>query len=212
MKAKKIISLFTAIFTALSITITTQAEDVELKDTKQVCGFECWGDNGMYYTYVDGEVCQVIDLNDLPAQAQISTCSLKSEDSVLSTNEKINYYIDLSDGHTYQGRIDITNGDCTTPTFYAERNCPKATLEVSTKFVLPTTYYVTVYYNYLDEYDNVGSGWTNENKTLTFYFPIQCHRFYIGTGVQAAHVCKMTFHKEGSSTSETNFLYWVKLV
>lgn len=58
----------------------------------------------MYYTYVDGEVCQVIDLNDLPAQAQISTYTLKSEDSLLSTNEKINYYIDLSDGHTYQGR------------------------------------------------------------------------------------------------------------
>ncbi len=200
---KKIISLVTAAATALSIMATAHAAETKPQENVFIAGHECWVENGYYFTDVDGEKCQVINLDDY---IQVD---LNEQNGIepYSTINGVYYDAELPLDQYYEGRINITNGDDETPTFFIDGTAGVDSVEVKTNFILPTSYNVTVWYNFGISSD----AWQDDDpQTITFFAPIQTHKFFIGTARQNDCLFKMVFHKAGSSTTETNFRYWIK--
>ncbi len=63
---RKITALFLAVVAALSSTVTVYAEEaIEQRETVRVGNYNCWVEDGEYYTEYNGEVCQVINLDEM---------------------------------------------------------------------------------------------------------------------------------------------------
>ncbi len=217
MKVKRMTATFIAAAAALSMTMTVFAADADeetheqTRETVNIAGYDCWEENGNYFAVVDGEVCLIVDLTDI---SMLSNEAAIVSEIVASPNggEIKKYDIDLSDGREYEGQIDITNGDCTTPVFYLSPDCPYRRLKFRTGFVFPTTYSVTDRADYCGPDGKPLLNWHPYEKTITFSLPAQCYypiilAYQKGFGI----LTELEFHKEGS-TGEPKFTYWMSPV
>lgn len=200
---KKIISLITAAATALTIGTAAQAAETDPQETVIIAGHECWCEDGYYFTNVDGEKCQVINLDDC---GQV----VENEQNDIVTYGSINgvyYDADLSSGQTFCEIINITNGDDETSTFFIGGDKGLVSAELTTEYVISATYNITIWYNFgISKND-----WQEEPpQTLKYNLAIQTHKFFIGTGRRDDCIFKIVFHKEGSSTTQKEFKYWIK--
>lgn len=206
MLKRKIIALLLSLSAALSLTTAAHAEDVtEMhRETVRVGNFDCWIEDGQYLTEYDGEVCLVINLNDISMQ---SAAAQQSDDWVETKDWKNGPEVDISDGHTYEGRINLTNGDDSTPIFLGK---PAAgsdiSYEISTKFVLPNTYNIRFYC-----YDSNMQDWYKYDRTVVFTQPFLTSRVLLsGTPTPYTTKCCIYFRQEGSG--EKNFRYWFRQI
>lgn len=204
---KKLFSVFLALTMAFSLGIAAQADEYETKDTITVSGYECWNEDGEYFTEIDGEKCQVIILDNFIQPMTLSSYVQKQS----TASKKPKYDVDLSNGEQYEGRINITQGDDITPRFFRKRSPGTCSFEISTGFVFNTSYNVTISFEMYDEYGNLLNNYL-EHETLSFNFMIKTHKFFVGTLTNADCVCQITFHQSGSSETERNFKYWIKAV
>lgn len=219
---RKFLATALAAIVAISISITASAMGVEstaensaqtsigeVKETVWVGGYECWEENGNYYTMIDSEAVLVIDCTDT---SKLSKCVSVTESSIGSSTAMyagVRYEENLSDGHEYAGRIDISNGDCSTPIFYVSRKSQYRHFLFKTGFVLPEKYSITVWVDYADDLGYGMTGWNTRSYVITFNAFYQSHQsFVLAYSDDFGGICKFVFHKEGSD-GDSRFNYWV---
>lgn len=218
MKIKNIVSAAIAAITTFTMTLSASATNEigetskEMRENVCIAGYDCWEEDGNYFAEVDGEVALVIDLTDL---SRLSKCVTVTDFSAasLNTTRNLMYDVDLSDGEEYQGQIDITNGDCSTPIFFRNSECPYSKFKFKTKYVFGQTYSFTVYVDYADFDGYPYNNWLrSDDITITFsvfnqtYYPI-----LLAYQSDYNSICKIKFHKEGS-TGQSKFNYWMSAV
>lgn len=197
----------------MSTTICGFATNVseQTHETVNIAGYDCWVEGENYFSLVDGEVCLIIDLSNastLSGEASIVN------DNIASPNggEIRKYDIDLSDGTEYEGQIDITNSDCTTPIFYISPNSPYHSLKFRTGFVFSNTYSVTVRADYCGPDGKPLLDWNPYEKVIRFNYPSQCYYpIVLAYEKNFGILSELEFHKEGS-TGEPQFNYWMSAI
>lgn len=221
MKFKSLTSMVLAGVAAMSMSVPTFAASVvdrsteQVRETVNIAGYDCWEDDGDYYAVVDGEVSLILDLTDL---SHLPKCATITSVNAVSPNKVSGRYydVDLSDGKEYQGRIDITNGDCSTPIFFRgaqSDGCPYNKFKFKTGYILPEKYSMTVYVDYADFDGYPYNNWLQiYDVTFTFNFMTQSY-YPIVLAYQSdfRSICKIEFHKEGSS-GDQQFNYWMSAV
>lgn len=222
---RKFLATTLAAIAAMSMSVTASAAGVEataensaqtsigeVKETVWVGGYECWEEDGNYYTMIDGEATLVIDCTDTSKLSKCVSVTENNIDSSTAMYAAVRYDEDLSDGHEYAGRIDISNGDCSTPIFYVNRESPYNHFLFKTGYVLPEKYSITVWVDYADDLGYGMHNWYTRSYDITFNVFNQNHRsFALAYGDTFGGICKFEFHKEGS-TGDSQFNYWVSPV
>lgn len=181
---RKIISILLALSTTLSIANTAHAEDViETKRTVKIGNYDCWSENGEYYTEINGEVGLVINLDELSSQSDTNQISLLSE--TMLDWEHGNVEFDLTDGKSYNGLITLKNNDDYTPIFrIVTEQSALSSLMFYTKFVLPNKYKITIL-----TYNANTSEWNYaEPKTVTLSLAVRY--FLIVSGTETRDITK----------------------
>lgn len=213
-------SFFAAALAAMMLTLTCSTAyadaagttNEQIRETVCIAGLDCWEEDGNYYSVVDGEVSLVIDLSDLSHLSKDVTVT-DSSAAPLSVARGVRYDVDLSSGNTYEGQIDITNGDCSTPIFFRSSTCSYSKFKFKTKFVFDNTYNFTVGVDYADdEGEGFGSWVTEDHRTYTFSLRNQSYTSFVIAYQNGFNtICQIDFHKDGS-TGEKKFNYWMSLV
>ena len=218
MKFKVLCAAIMATVTALAITMPTFAAEItnetveQTRETVQIGGYDCWEEDGNYFAMIDGEVTLIIDFTDMDRLSKCVTVTKNEAPSASPAYIGDRFEEDLSDGHEYAGRMDITNGDCSTPIFYVSRTCPYNGFLFKTGYILPQTFSFTVWVDYADDLGYGMHNWYTNSYTVTFNLFNQNHRsFALLEGQYFGGLCKFVFHKEGS-TGEKQFNYWVSPV
>lgn len=205
MVKRKLVALLLSLSAALSLTTAAYAEDVTetRRETVRVGNFDCWVENGQYFTVYEGEVCLVINLNDVSVQ---NAAAQETDDWVETIDWKKGKQVDISDGEKYEGNINITNGDDCTPIFLGKpSDGSDVSYEISTGFVLPNTYKLRFYC-----YDSYLRDWYGYDTTVVFTQPFLTSRVLLsGTPTPNTIKCCIYFRKEGS-TGEKSFRYWFR--
>lgn len=202
---RKIMALVLALSAMLSVTATAHAEDTtEARETVRIGKYDCWVEDGEYYTELDGEVGLVIDVDKFYEQPYDGSAMPLSDITwdFLESNAKI----DISDGREYQGVINLNNYDDYTPVFLIDTgDTGFASVKLSTKFVFVNEYKMTFYL-----YDGTQGKW-NYPYTQTVRFAGLKNYVLLVSGTQTRDItrCCAFFHKDGS-TGESVFNYWVK--
>lgn len=217
MKAKRITAMFMASVATLSMTMPAFATDAieetpeQTRETVNIAGYDCWEEDGNYFAEVDGEVSLIIDLTDmsrLPKCVNVTKVGVVASPAAVYSADR--YDIDLSDGSEYEGEIDITNGDCATPIFYASYTSPYSRFKFKTDFILPRKYSFTAWVDYADEYGYGMHNWYREDVEITFSLLKNSYNsFILVEGNKFGAICKLVFHKEGS-TGDPKFNYSMK--
>lgn len=130
---KKIAAMLAAAAVASSFGVSAFAEKAsqEQKELVQIGEYECWVEDGQYFTELDDEIYLVINLDEL---------EWESEDIALySDSDTYNgtLPVDLSDGSHYEAYVDLRYGDFTTPTFigyYVGATEIRSTYAIRTEF------------------------------------------------------------------------------
>lgn len=196
---KKVLSLVCALSTFLSIGMSASAESISadstvaLKETVQVGEYQCYVENGQYYTVLDGETYLVINLDEA------MPCSSNDGVSVASvqTDQEINL-----NGGSYNGQINISNGDCSTPVFCDEESGIPRGYQISTGFIFENVYQVTP-----RVFNTAYNAWVNlDTVTVAFGLFQQTKILYTGTTSTIYTKAQFVFHKNGS-TGEPVFNY-----
>lgn len=183
----------------LSAAATVRAEDeAEARETVRIGQYDCWEENGEYYTVYEDEIYQVIDLDELTPQP-ISETGVAGG---MLDWQNDNFRVVLTEGKEYKGSIDISEGDDYTPIFLMEPQDNRFSVFIKTKFIFRNKYNVTVF-----TYNNI-SGWDN-GYDMTIYFGMgaQKKKIFTGTASQVTSRCCVYFHKDGSD-GEEKFNYW----
>ncbi|MBQ9949016.1 MAG: hypothetical protein IJO91_11585 [Oscillospiraceae bacterium] len=198
---KKVLSLVCALSTFLSIGMSASAESISadstvaLKETVQVGEYQCYVENGQYYTVLDGETYLVINLDEA------MPCS--SNDGVSVASVQTDQEIDIN-GSSYNGQIDISNGDFATPIFCGDENGLPRGYQISTGFIFENVYQVTP-----RVFNTAYNAWVNQNTvTIAFGLFQQTKILYTGTTATVCSKAQFIFHKDGS-TGEPVFNYTI---
>ncbi len=183
--------------TFAGVLLAVLAADWLLKEIENYLGeYNCWVDNGQYFTIDNGEICQVINLDE--AEWEISTFSASSDWSQGPV-------VDISDGREYAGRIDMTDGDDSTPIFIGYTNNTseeRVSYTLKTGYIFPMKYRIRVH-----SYSNILREWISSEHNVTFSLASQNKVLFSGqTGEAPSKVC-VTFVKD-LSHGETAFNYW----
>lgn len=205
MLKRKIIALLLSLSAALSLTTAAHAEDVtEIhRETVRVGNFDCWIENGEYYTELDGEIGLVIDIADLSKKSVDDTMSLANGEIWQIANPEV----DLTDDKEYRDLINLSERDCFTPIFKIDTGeAGFASFQFSTKFILPNTYGLTVH-----TYHVKSSEWTSYSRKVIFSFAVSYVLFVDGTETPDVSKCCIYFHKD-QCEGEKTFYYWAKQV
>lgn len=196
--------------TAYADTVETATE--QTRETVCIAGYDCWEEDGNYYSVVDGDLSLIIDLSDpnhLPKDVTVTDSSA----APLSVARGARYDVDLSSGNTYEGQIDMTNGDCSTPIFFIDKNCSYSRFKFKTKFVLNTSYRFTVGVDYADdEGEGLGSWTTWDYTSYTFSLINPSYITYVLPYEKDFNtICQFDFYADGSS-GQKRFNYWMSAV
>lgn len=194
MLKRKVAALVLAISAALSLTATTNAEDtIEQRETVRIGNYECWVENGEYYTELDGEVCRVVNF-DVTSELASPTISRAAGVEIDWSNE-----VDISDGRTYHGSINIENSDDFTPVFCGNPTNSAASYKISAGFIFPNKYSVMVH-----TYETISNSWTpSKKKDIEFSWFTPTIVVVSGTPSRYTTKCCMYFYKEGSTGEKT---------
>lgn len=106
---RKITALLIASATAASMSINAYASEVEENDLVQIGEYECYVEDGQYYTEIDGKTYLVIDLSEGAVEDE----SLNT--SFYATNWQNGPVVDISNGSTYSDTINASQADDCTP-------------------------------------------------------------------------------------------------
>lgn len=167
--------------------------------TKKIGDYDCWSINGQYYTILNDEICQVINLDELNWEYDTYVTQASS---VSSQN---NNEIDLSSGNKYQGKVDISKTNFTTPTFIGYKSTTqknKISYSFHTEYFFPNKYSVKIY-----GYDPILKKWMTTEDTFVFDFFGKTKVLFNGTTGVSPSKIYITFLKSGS-TGEPVFNYW----
>lgn len=193
MKPKKLAALLTAAVIASSLYVPVQAE--ESREFVQLGELECWIEDGEYYTELDGKVCLVINLAELEWE--------KEDISMYSgSNWQNGEEYDITANGKYDGTIDITYGDDSTPIVLGRAsgdNETRISYCFGTGFIAPNTYQIQIHIY------NVGS-WSTSSRKQIFSIFAQNIVLFDGYLNNAPQKMCLTFLKNGS-TGETPFNY-----
>ncbi len=189
---KKIVSLLSAFTVLVSAGATAAAESTVLEPANegmvQVGDYQCFVEDGQYYTYHDGEKCLVINTDDfVPADAETSNL----------LNRAANEEISIVDS-PYSGTVDISNGDATTPIFVGREAGDARGFQIYAGFVLNNRYNVTVYL-----YNGITNRWDENEHDWLFNIAAQRKAFVTGTNAQNYTKAYVIFHKDGSTGEST---------
>lgn len=203
---KKIAAMLAAAAVVSSFGVSAFAEEVveEQKELVQVGEYECWVEDGQYFTELDGEIYLVINLDELEWESE--EISARSVSEVWQNGT----VVDLSDGSTYYGRVNIqTKTEDSTPIFigYTASQGGRVSYIMSTGFVRANSYLTNVHI-----YDPAESKWeTSYDETISFSLTDQSRIIYTGaTGVAPTKIC-ITFLQR-LSTGEQIFNYSFRVV
>ncbi len=205
MVKRKITALVLSLAAMLSLTTSAYADDVTetYRETVRVGNFDCWVEDGQYYTEIDGEVGLVIDVGDTTNQTVDSAVSYADSEIWQIANPEV----DLTDDKVYQDAIFLNQRDDYTPIFKIDTGkVGFASFQFSTKFVLKNTYGLTVH-TYHDDLCE----WTSCPRKVIFSFAVQYILFVDGTETPNVSKCCVYFHKDQCEGEET-FNYWAKQV
>lgn len=204
---KRIVALITSL-ACLSICLTAHAEVEQSKDTIRVGEYDCYVNNGQYYTDINGENYLVINLDDAIWQSEDEmVCSQTSNDvsslySLEASTDWLNSpQVDISDGSTYNGMIDITYGDDCTPIFCGKPYASDVSYQIYAGFIFPNTYNINIHF-----YNDISRQWSSYKQAVTFDLFGQTK--FLLTGTMSMNVTKVCieFYKNGSS-GETPMYY-----
>lgn len=201
MLKRKIMALILGLTTMLTATATVHAEDTtEARETVRVGKYDCWVEDGEYYTVYEDEVWQVINLDEITPQ---SVSEIADSDKMLDW-ESDNFRVYLLDGKVYNGSIDISKSDDYTPIFVTEPIDNTYSFFMKTGFITKQTYNVTIF-----TYNNITNGWdTGYNTNLIFAVGSQSKKLFTGTLGQETSRCCVYFHKDRCD-GKTEFNYSV---
>lgn len=195
MKTKKLAALLTAAALASSFCIPAQAE--ESRELTQLGEFECWVEDGEYYTELDGKICLVINLAELEWETE--EISAYAGSSWMNGPE-----YDVTANGKYEGTIDITYDDDSTPIFLGYRSSPNET-RISycfgTGFIAPNTYTFDIHIC-----DLTGNWMTTRRNNFIFSVVTQTIILFDGFLNEAPQKMCLTFIKD-KSTGSTPFNY-----
>lgn len=204
MKIKKIISaaLSAAIFSVSSTVAFAQdnAPQVSSQELIRVGEYDCYVENGQYFTELDGEKCLVINLDDYVSAA--------SSTQNVSNNSGYDWLDDLQEVHlSYSGTVDVSNGNFTTPVFLAKQkeDGNYSGFQISTGFWLNTTYTADVYF--YNCYVGVEKWECAQNVDLTFNLIAQTRILFTGTMVNFYKKACLVFHQVEPGHSDPVFNY-----
>lgn len=199
---RQIISLLTAVCTVLSIGAAAAAAPVQQEQTQiheytvQVGEYECYVENDQYFTEIDGETYQVINVDDFVSAKDYSFLSSMDSDSWQNKDE-----ISIVDS-PYSGTLNISKGDDSTPIFVGRSSGNAKGFQIHCGFVFKNTYSVTAHL-----YNSIYDRWDENDITLTFSAASgQDKVLFVGTMVKYYTKACVTFHKSGS-TGETTIGY-----
>lgn len=200
---RRILAMFIALSAMFSLTATVHAEDVtETRNTVNIGGYDCWVEDGEYYTEYDGETCQVINLDEITPQP-VSEMNLRYSPSSWEYN---NVELDISDGREYQGLINIKKYDDFTPIFIGTPNDHDFSYQITTKFIFTNKYSISFF-----TFDSDENTWSE--YLMTVYLGFGSNKKILVSGQATPHTtkCCVYFHKDGS-TGEEVFNYWFKQI
>lgn len=207
MLKRKVAALVLAISAALSLTATANAEDtIEQRETVRVGNYECWVENGEYYTEINGEVGLVIDISDTSAQSDDAVQTFASNEVLDWENNA--WVLDMRDDTEYHGYIDLRNHDDYTPIFLIDTGAAGfASFKFRTEFIFANTYSITIH-----TYNDLTHAW-DHSSTRDVIFSCFVPYMLIVNGTETPYVskCCIYFNKEGS-TGEDFFYYYAKQV
>lgn len=201
---KKILSFNIAATIAISIAATASAAEAELDnpvqtdETVRIGRYDCKVVDGNYITEIDGGTCIVIDLDEIAAEAKKNAEA--SPLSVTSSGWLNGEEIDVSDGHSYSGMIDISNGDDHTPIFVAvpkgkEKEINRVSHSLYSERVFPNLYKICIH-SY-----SANLGWMSVNRTINFSLVTRNFVLFEGSATDCSKMC-VTFYKDGSTGRE----------
>lgn len=205
MLKRKIMASILAVSTMLSATATVHAEDTtEARETVRIGQYDCWVENGEYYTELDGEVGLVIDVDTFLAKPDSEVTTLSSE--ITWDYLEANAIIDIRDGREYQGVITLNKYDDYTPIFLIETGDNGfASVKLSTKFSTYNRYKLTI-----NLYNKVVGKWNYPiDRKATFGPGMNFILLVSGTETTNISKCCVYFHKD-ESTGQSVFNYWIQ--
>ncbi len=214
MKFKGLISVVMAAVAALSMTMPALAADVteiapeQTGETVNIAGYDCWEEDGNYFSVVDGEVSLIINLTDMGRLSECAAADVCAASSNAASGRM--YDVDLTDGKEYAGQIDISNGDCSTPVFYKSKGSVYSRFKFRTGYVFNTTYSMTVKLDWAEDDGFLWNNWLQKDDvTYTFNLAQQSYKSVIILYWNSWNtVCQIDFHKSGSS-GQPIFNYWM---
>lgn len=203
MKGKRIIALFCSAVVMLSSAASASAEmnyDIANDLGSRTCRigeYDCFKENGQYYTIQDGEKYLVVNLDECTKSIQADKLDEIGIQSYEGSSNEINIV-----NNPYNGYVDISNGDCTTPTFVGREAGESKGFKLTTGFVLPNTYSLKTFV-----YNAIYNRWDIDTDVVTFGL-LAGQSKVLFTGTMARNYTKLyiVFQKNGS-TGESKFNY-----
>lgn len=204
MKIRRIIPAFlsAAIFLASSTVAFAQdnVSQTPVNEQIRVGDYDCYVENGQYYTELDGEKCLVINLDDY-------------DSSYISAQQSANAseYRWLDERQTvklsYSGSVDVSKGDFTTPVFLASEKDEGyyCGFQIGTGFWRPTSYTIDLYY--YNSYPGINKWQYTPNVKITFTLLAQNKILFTGTAVHFYKKACLVFHQVDSNHSNPVFNY-----
>lgn len=181
-KMKKMISVLISFVTAITSIALLAANAFAAAELVDINGYSCYERDGEYWTVLDGQEYLVIDLDQFipndaqasfneedcsPYSAQATTSPIGKPDGHINPN-----WVDLTaTGGSYEDRCYLTYGDYYSPVYYFNNELNMhaiPTAKISTKVVLPNTYYLDIYVHYIDH----TGGWRIMGNRKRFDFSI----------------------------------------
>lgn len=163
-------------------------------------GFSCYEIDGNYFTTIEGDSYLVINLDECVWRAENTALSRASIDWMYGTQ------VDISDGSRYNGTLNISTSDDSTPIFIGYDPSgttynSRISYNLEAGFIFNNSYSVDVHV-----FDYPSSSWSTTNVTLTFNITGQHKILFTGMTNSAPTKMCLTFLKEGS-TGESNIGY-----
>lgn len=206
---KKFAAMLVAATIASAMSVPAFAEGLavteeEQKELVQIGDYECWVEDGQYFTEFEGETYLVINLDELEWESEEKSAHSRAE---TWQNGPV---VDLSDGSTYYGRINIqTKTEDSTPIFigYTTSQGGRLSYIMTAEFVWENSYLTNVH-----AFEPAENKWiTTYDKTISFSLTDQSRIIYTGaTGEAPTKMC-ITFMQR-LSTGEQIFNYSFRVV
>lgn len=198
--------LAAAITSAMSVSASAEESAVteEQKELVQIGDYECWVEDGQYFTEFEGETYLVINLDELEWESE----------EVSEKNRAVSWQngtvVDLSDGSTYYGRVNIqTKTEDSTPIFigYTASQGGRVSYVMTTSFIGSNLYLANVH-----KFDPASNNWiTTYDETIGFSVGAQSRIIYTGaTGLAPTKMCITFFQR--LSTGQQIFNYTFRVV